>query len=188
MFRSEAQDRDAKILQLFELKLLPPEEALKELSYKTGNKFIIERMESMAHANELLEAAKIGYDIEIFRTDNLEVFIEVFGSYMRQSDYYALPLERQNYIRDIYVALEFPDQSLQESGVAPAADRVFPKDIMGPDPGAALTEIVGQSSPSAQLQQVRAGGEQERLSSTFAQAEQQLAKGSEALIGSKGGY
>jgi hypothetical protein len=48
----------------------------------------------MAHAEDLLNAAKKGFDIEIFKTDDLGVFKEVFGGYMRQTEYYSLPPER----------------------------------------------------------------------------------------------
>jgi len=187
LFRSEAQDRDAKILQLYELKLLPPEEALKELSYKTGNKYVIERMEDMAHANELLEAATRGFEIEIFRTDNLGVFKEVFGSFMRQPDYYALDEEAQNYIRDIYVALETGGEPMDPAN-APANDRVFPRDVPPKiEPNDAIASVIGQSSGQAQMQQADAIGQAKGAAHDFARAEEQLARRGEALISNKPG-
>ena len=187
LFRDEAQDRDAKILQLYELKLLPPEEALKELSYKTGNKFVIERMQDMAHAQELLEAATMGYQIEIFRTDNLGVFKEVFGGYMRQSVYYSLSEERQNYIRDIYVALEGAGEAVDPNEAA-ARDRIFPRDVPPKiEAGAAIGEIIGQSSGLAQMQQTDAITSAKGASADFARAEEQMARGAEALLSRKPG-
>lgn len=187
LFRSEAQDRDAKILQLYELKLLPPEEALKELSYKTGNRFVIERMEDMAHAQELLEAATRGYEIEVFRTDNLEVFKEVFGGYMKQPEYYSLDEETQNYLRDIFVALESGGQPVEPEN-APSQDRVFPRDVSPKiDEADAIGEVFGQSSLRGQLQTTDAIAGAKGASADFARAEQQMAQRSEALISKKPG-
>ncbi len=106
MFRNEAQDKDQKILELLQAGLIPPEMALKELSFRTGNSFVLEKMADEAHAQEILGAAMEGNDIEIFNTDNLRVFKDTFGDFMRTSAYYSLPMERQDYIRDVYVAIE----------------------------------------------------------------------------------
>lgn len=106
MFRDERQDRDQKMLELVQMGLLPPKEAIKQLSFGTGFSFISEKLQALSHAQDLLVAAQKGSIIEIFPTDDLESFGEVFGEYIRTEEYYALPEERQQYIRDIYMSIK----------------------------------------------------------------------------------
>jgi len=186
LYRSEAVDRDAKILELYEMKLLPPEEALKELSYKTGNRFVVQRMESMAHAQELLDASKLGYDIEIFRTDDLAVFKEVFGGFMKQSDYYSLKEETQDYIRDVYVAIESAGLPPQEGQEQQAMDKVFPRDVSPEKIKDQIGAVLTQESKQAQAQQIEGNLGMAKLAGSFEGAERQLARGSEALMSNKG--
>jgi len=186
LFRDEAQDRDAKILQLFEMKLLPPEEALKELSYRTGNRYVVQRMEDMAHANELLEAAKLGYQIEIFKTDNLPVFQEVFGGYMKQPEYYSLDEEAQNYIRDIYISLEHGGELTPENSAA--MDKVYPQSLSPKvGQGDALEAVAMQGSVSGQEATVQSLLEGKGQMADMQNAEKQMARGAEALLSTKVG-
>ena len=187
LFRNDAIDRDAKILQLYEMKLLPPEEALKELSYRTGNKYVVERMESMAHAQDLLEAATRGFDIEIFRTDDLAVFIEVFSSFMRQQDYYNLELERQEYIRDIFIALEDASLPPEQRSDQKLSEKVYPRSVAPTDDDAQIASIVAPSSQQAQAQALEEAMAMEAVGGSFQDAERQMASGSEALISNKQG-
>ena len=105
LFRDEAQDRDAKLLELLQLGLITKEVAMQELSFRTGNSFITQKVQAIAHAKDMLEACKRGYEIEIFRSDDVEAFVKVFGDFMREREYYELPEDVQTYIRDVYVAL-----------------------------------------------------------------------------------
>jgi hypothetical protein len=139
LFRSETQDRDRKIYDLLEMGLIQPETALKELSFKTGNKFVMDKMESMAHAKELLDAAIVGYDIEIFKSDDLSAFKQVFGDFIRGPDYYNLGEERQEYIRDVFIAIEHGEMDPQKLGEANFQEKVFPRQ---PSPTAENTEML----------------------------------------------
>lgn len=184
LFRDEAQDRDAKILQLYEMKLLPPEEALKELSYRTGNRYVVQRMEDMAHANELLEAAKMGYQIEIFKTDNLPVFQEVFGGYMKQPEYYSLDEEAQNYIRDIYISLEQGGKLTPENSAA--MDKVYPQSLSPKvNQSDALEAVAMQGSVSGQEATIQSVLEGKGQMADMVNAEKQMARGAEALLSTK---
>ena len=187
LFRNEAQDRDAKVLQLYEMKLLPPEEALKELSYRTGNRFVVQRMEDMAHAKELLEAATRGFMIEIFKTDNLGVFQEVWGGYMKQPEYYTLPEEIQDYIRDVYVSLSIPEGGLPPEEAA-ANDKVYPV-ASSPKMGnsEAIGSVMNQSSNQGQMQQTEEILTGRGKAADFARAEKEMARGAEALLSTKVG-
>ena len=187
LFRNEALDRDAKILQLYEMKLLPPDEALKELSYRTGNKYVVQRMESMAHAEDLLNAAKKGFDIEIFRTDDLSVFKEVFGGYMRQTEYYSLPPDRQEYIRDVYIAIENATMPPEQQGQQKLEEKVYPKSVAPTDDQAQLESIMLQNSQQGQAQQLEEALAMEQIAGSLQGAEEQMSLGNEALISRKQG-
>ena len=132
LFRDEAQDRDAKVLQMAEMGLIDKEVALQELSFRTGNAFISEKVRGIAHAKDMLEACKRGYDIEVFKTDELEAFSKVFGEFIREKDYYDLEQETQDYIRDVYVAVATAAASHEEYEFALRYDKVFPRQ---PPPG-----------------------------------------------------
>jgi hypothetical protein len=129
LFRDEAQDRDAKVMELLQMGLIPPDEALDELSFRTGNSFVSKKVRALAHARDMLEAAKQGAEIEIFQSDDLSAFKEVFSEYVQGSEFYSLPEEAQEYIRDILVAVEsagLPDQVYLQM----ASDQeVFPRNV-----------------------------------------------------------
>jgi len=183
LFRSESQDRDKKIYDLLELGLIPPDEAIKELSYSTGNKFVIDKMENMAHAQELLEAASIGYDIEIFKTDDLAAFSQVFGDFIRSPKYYELGEERQEYIRDVFIAIENAGLSAEELGQANLQEKVFPRQTNPTDKNMdVMGAVMGQGSGGSQTQHLAEAAGMKDIETGFGAAENLLAKRSEALI------
>ena len=186
LFRSEQQDRDKKIFDMLEMGLIQPETALKELSFKTGNKYVINKMEAMAHADELLRAAAQGYDIEIFKTDDLDAFKTVFGDFIKSTDYYGLDEERQEYLRDIYIAIEHAEIPADKLAQENVQEKVFPRQ---PAPTAdrdeMLASIMGQGSGAAQSQALDEAMRMTQLSTGFGQAEDQLALRQEALISNK---
>lgn len=105
LFRDEAQDRDAKVLNLLQLGLIPKEMAMKELSFKTGQAFVFEEIRAINHAQEMLDAVKAGAQIEVFANDDLKVFQNVFSDFMKTDAYYALSQDTRDYLRDILVAI-----------------------------------------------------------------------------------
>jgi hypothetical protein len=186
LFRTEAQDRDRKVYDMLELGLIQPDQALKELSFRTGNKFVMAKMESMAHAQELLQAASIGYDIEIFKSDDLSSFLQVFGDFIRTPAYYELGEERQEYIRDVFIAIENGSKPAQELAAENLNDKVFPRSIA---PASSredmLTSIMGQGSGGAQRQQLEEAVESKGMSSGFRATEDLMARRAEALISNR---
>jgi uncharacterized protein YpiB (UPF0302 family) len=127
LFRDEAQDRDAKIMQMAEIGLIDKTVAIQELSFRTGTSFISEKVQNIAHAKDMLEACKKGLEIEIFRSDDAEAFIKVFGEAMREKAYYALPEEAQEYIRDVFVAVSTANLTEEEYAAALRHNKVFPR-------------------------------------------------------------
>tara|TARA_R110000765_G_scaffold76454_2_gene149793 strand:- start:627 stop:2468 length:1842 start_codon:yes stop_codon:yes gene_type:complete len=126
LFRKEAQDRDAKVMDMLEAQLITPEQALKELSFRTANTFVLDKMQSLSHAMDMLDAAKSGLRIEIFPEDDLASFAEVFGQFIRSEAYYSLDAEKQNYIRDIFVSITTFGQP-QEAYAMAQQQKVFPR-------------------------------------------------------------
>ncbi len=189
MFRNEAQDRDQRILDLLQLGLLDKETAMKELSFRSGDSFVSDKIASLAHARDILEAVKAGYEVEIFRTDDLVAFKEVFGEYIRDPEFYTLPQDRQDYVRDVYVAVELgpmaTDAQYQE---AATNDKVFPRET-GPKANAATVggNIVSPNSPEAQLQNAAEYMDTRGAKADVELVESALAQRAEALTSIPGG-
>ena len=106
LFRDEKQDRDQKVLELLQLGLIDQKTAMRELDFKTGRSWVIQKMQSQSHAQELLQGILDGYPIEIFPSDDLETIDQVFTNFIQSEEYYALDDERQQYIRDVVIALQ----------------------------------------------------------------------------------
>jgi hypothetical protein len=183
LFRAEQQDKDRKIFDMLEMGLIDQGTAIKEVSFKTGNKYVVEKMQTMAHAQELLTAATQGFDIEIFKTDDLDSFREVFGSFIRGTEYYSLPLDRQDYIRDIYIAIEQGGASIEDVAKANVLEKVFPRQ---PEPTATIEQhalnIAGQSSGAAKDQALSESISVGETATGFEETERVLARRGEALM------
>jgi hypothetical protein len=127
MFRDERKDRDQKVLELVQMGMIQPQDAMKELTFGGGLEQVSEKLQAMSHAQDLLNAAKAGAAIEIFPTDDLKSFGEVFGDYIRSEEYYQLPQERQQYIRDIFLSVETFGTQAEVQVEALANRKVFPR-------------------------------------------------------------
>jgi len=157
LFQDKAADREARVISLFQAGLIDKDVAMKELQFRTGNAYIVEQLEGMAHANDMLEAVVNGGLIEIFATDDVEAFQQVFGEYMKGRDFYELDPERQDYIRDILIAVSTPNDETGDEVARNMADRmkVFPRsNISTPEEARNLTLL--QNSPFAMEQQTGA--------------------------------
>jgi len=91
MFRTDAEERDRRVLRNLEIGAITPEDAKDQMSERPGDRDGIEKLATTKHAQELLEAAKQGATIEIFPSDDIEVFEQVWGEYIRSPEYYELP-------------------------------------------------------------------------------------------------
>lgn len=151
LFRDESADRDAKVMDLLQAGLIDKETAIRELNFKTGSSYLMDQISSRNHAMEMLEGIKRGGQVEIFATDDLPTFSDVFGKYMRSNkEYYMLPQDIQDYIRDIYIAIA----SYQP--LPPTADpaeqrnnmKVFPKAPPLNNPQALTAQVLTASGPT----------------------------------------
>lgn len=181
LFRDEAQDRDAKVMELLQMGLIPPEEALDELSFRTGNAFVSKKVRALAHARDMLEASKQGAEIEIFQSDDLAAFKEVFSEFIQGAEFYTLAEETQEYIRDILVAVEsagLPDQVyLQMAG----NQEVFPRQVEPQPPmgGPMMPQMPGAPMPGM--------GAGQQAPGSFSGAERSGTNRAEALLAGRGG-
>ena len=155
LFRDEAQDRDAKILQMAEMGLIEKDVAMQELSFRTGTSFISEKVQNIAHARDMLEACKRGLEIEIFRSDDMEAFIKVFGEVMRDTAYYQLSEDVQEYIRDVFISVSTANLTEDEYQAALRHSKVFPRK---PKPRGPIQKkaslAIAPESPAAQKQTI----------------------------------
>jgi hypothetical protein len=134
LFRDEKQDRDKKILDMVKIGLLDKDEALKELSYRTGNARITKRMAGFSHAHDMLRAVRMGNAIEIMPSDDLGAFSEVFSDYMRTREYYKLNDSTQDYIRDVLIAVSTFGKEEEEYQEKQLERTVFPRTPNMEDP------------------------------------------------------
>jgi len=182
-FRFESRDRDKYVLDLFGAGLIDPETAMQELSFRTGNAFVTDKVEAMAHGLKLLEAAKRGYEIEIFTSDDVSAMLKVFRGFVHTPEYYALDPERQVYIRDVVVALEHPMATDMQFQQAEAMSKVFPRQ---PGPQSNLNQQVGNmiavGSPQTQGQMAQESMDRAGQVANMESAQSAMAAGQEAMI------
>jgi hypothetical protein len=142
--------------------LVTPEEAKQSIAIHAGRRSSLDKLQDLNEAREVLEIAKqgsIGVDpetgevlvteIEIFMTDPLDAYRQVFGEFMRDSTaFYALPPSRQNVITDIFMAVSHPKEAGE--GQSLEAKTIYPPQ---PQNMAELAEIMA----AAQAPETAAG-------------------------------
>ena len=177
LFRDELPDRDAKVVELLQLGLISPEEALKEISFKTGGMTsVLDKMAATNEAKKLIEAIAIGAEIEIYSTDDLDAFSKVFSDFIKSNDFQKLPPEKQDYISDVFNSISSygkPPEALQQA----KRNKVFPPEI--PNEDAAATLLGGMNSQGGQLQLLQGVGER-RQEEEIDPALQDLVRATEA--------
>jgi hypothetical protein len=174
-FIEEAGAKDSRVLNLLRTQLITPEEARAALSHHTGLDFVSKETADMSHAMDILNAIKEGGTVEIFASDNLPIFIQVFTDFMRTDDFYDLEQDQQDYISDILVAMATFGQPAAAYEQGLLNFKVFPRQEM--DPTNALDSVAMQSSEAAQSQ---TAGDAQELAITseeigVARAPQQIA-------------
>jgi hypothetical protein len=153
LFRDEIQDREKRVLDLMQAGLISREDAAREINFRTGSSYITKRMRGMSHAQELLIAATQGSTIEIFATDDIEAFKQVFGDFIQSQTYYSLAPEIQEYIRDVFVSLEtfgMPDEQARSQMLERT---VFPRQERAPEDASKLMASYGAPAAAAQAGQ-----------------------------------
>ncbi|QDP55300.1 MAG: hypothetical protein Unbinned400contig1002_30 [Prokaryotic dsDNA virus sp.] len=106
MFQDQVGDREERLLRLYELKLIDAETVQKEITYRTGHKFMLDKMKSYSRALDALKAIVVGgQKIKIFPDEDLTSYRDVFGEFIHSEKFYELDSLVQNYLRDTYAAI-----------------------------------------------------------------------------------
>lgn len=105
MFQDEAQNREAKIMQAFQVGLLSKSEAKDQLNLKSYQSDVLEKMASISHAQNILAAILKGAKVEIYADDDLSTFQKVFKEFINGRDYNLQSIETQEYLSDLYKAI-----------------------------------------------------------------------------------
>jgi hypothetical protein len=102
LFQDSIQDREARVLAQFQAGLIDKDVAMKELSFRTGNSYLIQQMQEISHAKAMLKMVTQGDAmLDLSPADDVGVFMEVFSEFMREPEFYGLPQHRQDYISDL---------------------------------------------------------------------------------------
>jgi hypothetical protein len=174
MFRDDTADRDQKVLQLLQLGLIPPNIALQELSFKTGNAYVLQEISYLNHAQEMLDGVKAGAEIEIFASDDLKSFKKVFGDYIKSDEYYLLPEEIRDYIRDIVISIDtYQPPSPDDPAENKVKYKVFPHAVAPNDQEKFIKEMLVSSGP-AQGQMLQQQLENAMTANAYGQVKQQV--------------
>ena len=177
-------------MELLERGLIDNETALNELSFRTGNAFISKKVRGIAHARDLLDAARAGMNIEIFLHDDLVAAKQVFDDFIKTGEFYEMEEERQNYIRDVLVSIATAGAPVEDYETAMMANKVFPR-AAGGDRGAIGRNIAAANSPNTQQQIIQEQAARAQQAGTAAAAEGALTQGLEGNVsrapGSRGG-
>lgn len=162
LFRDEAEDRDNKTMGMLQAGLIDKDEARTRMSMHIGNRDAVKRMAAYAHAEDLLKAAMGAKDtfnpatgtmdvkgVEIWPTDDLDAIKDVFMEYVRSANYATLSEGRQQYIRDILMAVRNYGTNANDPNAADKAnnEKVWP--LQPKDPSQAAQMIAGSSTPLA---------------------------------------
>jgi hypothetical protein len=188
LFRKEAHDRDAKVLELFNLGLIDKEQAMYELSFRTSNAQVSEKVQALAHAQEILDGVKRGMMVEIYATDDLDAFSRVFKDFMRSDEFYTMPVEMQDYVSDVYTSIIAFGKGQQAYQMGMTQRKVFPREI---EAGTSMQQTAMESAlPESNIAQQQVGGEAVRNASEALAVEDsvsRMAAGTEANISPFGG-
>ena len=185
LFRDEAQDRDARVVELLQLGLIDPATAMQEISFRTGNAYVSKKVQAIAHAREILELAKEGVgEVQIFRNDDLDAMEEVFKEFMQTAPFYDLPEERQDYISEIMVSIiaakmgandaQYQDMLMNQT--------VFPRAPVPGSVGSQVAGMVAADSPTTQSQVAEQLAARNQKVGTIANSERLAANRGEAMI------
>lgn len=127
LFVRDSLARDKQVLELAQLGLIPPEMALEEMSFRTGNSFITKKFQALSHAKDMLEAVLHGRRIQILPSDDLQAFEKVFSEFMQSDDYYEASPMIQDYISTIVVDVTMNGASDEEHALALGVKTIHPR-------------------------------------------------------------
>jgi hypothetical protein len=157
LFRNESEDRDQQTMQMYNAKLITPEQTMERLSYRFGNAVAVKKMVAMSKAQDVLAAVKTGqFDVVIRSTEDISAMTEVFKEFTEVPEYYDLPLQVQDTIWNILVAMTDPankDPNRQASVIWPKAAPVPMPQPEGQQVEGLSPVLAGDSVPLPEMPQ-----------------------------------
>lgn len=110
LFSAEVKDRDQRTLDLMRLGLLGPEEGRKMLSFHLDPMAPVKTIADIEHARKVLSIVAGAPDgtplqVDIYPSDNLKVFDDVVGGFIRSPTYEALSPDRQDAVHKLYLQI-----------------------------------------------------------------------------------
>lgn len=148
LFRSEGEDKDAQTMQMYQDKLLEPQEAKARLGLHVGDMDSYKKMMAYSQADDALHVACgfAGADkgIEILPTDDVEAYKTVFAEFIQSPEYNFLTPDRQQYVRDILVRLANPNATAEQFGQI-ASQKIWP--IQPTNPQDQASDMAASQSP-----------------------------------------
>jgi hypothetical protein len=102
LFQDSIADREGRTIAQFTAGLIDKDVALKELSFRTGNSYLLTRMQEVSHATAMLKMVTQGDAmLDLSPADDVGIFMEVFDEFVKTEEFYLLPEHRQQYIMDL---------------------------------------------------------------------------------------
>lgn len=105
LFKDHMKEREQTAVQLFQLGLLTPEEARKAISFFGQDAMIHQSVRNYNYALDILEDALAGDQITVLPTDPIKEIVEVLQEYTTSEDFRDLPVEIQDNVQGILVAI-----------------------------------------------------------------------------------
>ncbi len=125
LFQDSIADRERRVISQFEAGLIDKDVALKELSFRTGNSYLIQQMQEVSHARAMLKMVTQGDAmLDLSPSDDVNTFLEVFSEFVRTPEYYDLPQHRQDYIADLIKRQFAPMEETQPGSTEEAIEQL----------------------------------------------------------------
>jgi hypothetical protein len=133
LFRAGTAERREQIIQLLELGIIDKETAAQEIAFGTASKFILDKIQAMSHAQDMLRAVIEGGEIEMYPTDDFAAFERVFRDFMQSEEFNVLDPEAQNRIGLAYETI-IQGKAIADQWRAALTAAVMPQRKPGPVP------------------------------------------------------
>jgi hypothetical protein len=130
----------------------------------------------------MLDAVRLGGQIEIFASDDLRSIKEVFAEFMRTPDFYELPPDTQEYARDVLVAVSTAEAPTEDYENLMASKKVFPRPTGKMDPASVSSAMHAPGSLQAQNQVAQEQAANAQKSGSIADAERLMSRRAEGLM------
>ena len=157
LFRSESADRDQKTLEMLKAGLLTPDQAKLALTVHAVSGDMVEKMEAMEHAKQLLNAVvQFKRPLEdVQPTDDLDALKQVFGGFVHSPVFYTMPLAMQDLVAGSYRSIDMAIQqkAMQAAQMAAGGPPAGAQPPPNPNAGMVASGVPNTGTDPALMQQ-----------------------------------